>query len=96
MQRLLVRSRARRRAAVEILRGDNDIDSMPLQLDGGAPPCRPAAEHEGGAGVNRQPHAVSLDRSLGRASGMMFWHINICQGVEYGLAERSGHEHFLG
>jgi hypothetical protein len=56
----------------------------------------PAAEHEGGAGVNRQPHAVSLDRSLGRAGGMMFWHINICQGVEHGLAERSGHEHFLG
>ncbi len=55
MQGLLVRSRARGCAAVEILRGDNDINSVPLQLDGGAPARGPAAEHEGVAGVNRQP-----------------------------------------
>jgi len=80
---------------VEILRGDNDIDSVPLQFDGGAPPRSPAAEYEGVAGVNRQPYAVSFDRSLSRAGGMTFWHINICQRIEHGLAERSSHGHFL-
>ena len=95
MEGLLVRTRARRCTAVEILRCDNDIASVPLQLDGGAPARCPAAEHEGIAGVNRQAYAVGFERSLGPARAMTLGHINICQRIQHGLAERSGHGHFL-
>jgi hypothetical protein len=77
--------------ATEILHRDNDIDSVPLQLDGGGPPCRPAAEHQGVADINRQSQAISFDRSLSRAGGMTFWHINICQRIKHGPAERISH-----
>jgi len=43
------------RAPSSALRGDNDVDSVPLQLDDGAKACRPAAKHEGGAAIDRQP-----------------------------------------
>jgi hypothetical protein len=35
--------------------------------------------------------AFSFDRSLSRAGGMTFWHLNICQRIEHGLAERISH-----
>ena len=87
----LVTDRYRAITAVEILRVHNDIDSVPLQLDGGAKARRPAAKHEGGAGIDR----VSLDQFLSRAVGMAFGHIKIGQGVERGQAGRSGHRRLL-
>jgi hypothetical protein len=68
---------------------------VPLQLDGGAPARCPATEYESIAGVNRQAYAVSFERFLGPAGGMTLGHINICQRIQYGPAERSGHGHFL-
>jgi hypothetical protein len=44
--------------------------------------------------VNRQTYAISFERSLSPAGGMTLGHINICQRIQYGLAERSGDGHF--
>ncbi len=90
VQGLLVRAGTGRRAAVNVLRGDDDVDAATLHLDGGAQARRAAAEHEGLAAMKRQRQAVRAQGFAGRAAGGRLGHRDVGQGVENGLRERDG------
>jgi hypothetical protein len=68
------------------------MSSIPYRFNSTAA-RHPAARCRAPGHRRRKPasQAFSFDRSLSRAGGMTFWHINISQRIERGLAERISH-----